>query len=95
MARVRWDRDRVRRDAEEPERVRELELVKALNFPRRAGDVLGTLQWTEAETGKVRRWVVRIGDRSDRITLESPGGRRTGSHGWTWALEKLRKYLVR
>lgn len=93
--RARWDADRKRRDKEEPERLREMAEIHALNLPKAEGDLLGTLQWTEARTGKVLRWVVRIGDRSDRITLEAPGGKRTGSHGWTWALEKLRKYLSR
>jgi hypothetical protein len=92
--RARWDADRLRRDLEEPEREREMAERRALNLPSDPGDVLGALQWTDA-TGRVRRWVVRIGDRADRITLEIPGGERTGSHGWTWALNKLRKHLTR
>jgi len=64
------------------------------NLPRRQGDALGCLQWTDFRTGKVRRWVVRIGDRVDRITVESPGGKPSPSHGWTWFLTQLRKHLV-
>lgn len=94
MAAARWAADRARRDAEEPERLRELAEIEAANLPRRSGDVLGVLQWTDARTGKVRRWTIRIGDRSDRITAETADGRRTGSHGWTWLLEHLRGYLA-
>jgi len=72
---------------------RALEEIKIDNLPRRTGDALGCLQWTDFRTGKVRRWVVRIGDRSDRITLHSPDGRNTASHGWTWVLTHLRRYL--
>jgi hypothetical protein len=64
------------------------------NLPRRQGDALGCLQWTDFRTGKARRWVVRIGDRADRITVESPGGKPSPSHGWTWFLTQLRKHLV-
>lgn len=86
--------DRERRDVETPERIRELAEIDAQNLPRKQGDALGCLQWTDFRSGKVRRWTVRIGDRSDRITLESPDGRKTESHGWSWALDHLRKYLV-
>ena len=63
------------------------------NLPRHAGDALGCLQWTDFRSGRVRRWVVEIGARRDQIVLRSPDGRRTGSHGWAWALAKLRPYL--
>jgi hypothetical protein len=53
------------------------------------------LQWVDFATGQVRRWTVRIGDRADRITLHSPDGRATESHGWSWTLTKLRKHLTR
>lgn len=94
MARARWDTDRARRDAEEPERMRELAEITAQNYPRQSGDVLGTLQWTDAASGKVRRWIIRIGSRRDQVTAETPDGRRTGSHGWTWLLDHLRGYLA-
>ena len=94
MAAARWKLDRERRNAEMPERIRELAEIAAINLPRKRGDPLGSLQWTDFRTGKVRRWVVRIGDRSDRVTLESPDGRKTESHGWTWALNHLRGFLA-
>lgn len=59
------------------------------------GDPLGCLQWTDFRTGKVRRWIVRIGDRSDRVTLETPSGKRTKSHGMAWMLEKIRAVILR
>jgi hypothetical protein len=76
------------------ERTREIEEWHVQNLPRKTGDAIGCLQWTEFGTGKVRRWTVRIGDRIDRITLESPDGRKTGSHGWSWALDHLRGFLA-
>ena len=91
---VRWDADAARRDSEMPERLRELAEIDAQNLPRKPGDPLGSLRWTDFRTGKVRRWTVRIGDRCDRITLESPDGRKTASHGWTWALDHLRGFLA-
>jgi hypothetical protein len=63
------------------------------NLPRLQGDALGCLQWTDYRTGQVRKWVVRIGDRRDRITVEAPGGQPSKSHGWTWFLTQLRKHL--
>ena len=89
----RWSLDRKRRDAEEPARIREMAEIEAINLPHKNGDALGCLQWTDFRSGKVRRWTVRIGDRMDRVTLESPDGRRTGSHGWTWVMDHLRGYL--
>jgi len=93
MAKARWDADRARRDAEEPERIRQLAEWESWNLPRKEGDILGSLQWTDARSGKVRRWIIGIGDRSDRITMEAPDGRKTESHGWTWVLARLRGHL--
>jgi len=76
------------------DRMREMAEIDTHNLPRKQGDALGCLQWTDYRTGKVRKWVVRIGDRSDRITVEAPGENPTSSHGWTWLLTKLRKHLV-
>jgi hypothetical protein len=93
MAAARWAKDRIARDAGEAERIAEIRKRAIVNLPRNAGDVLGVMQWTCAATGKVRRWVVRIGDRSDRITVESPGVTATQSHGWAWFFTKLRKAM--
>jgi hypothetical protein len=93
MNRARWDAHNARVQAEMPERIRELEAIAIENLPRHQGDPIGCLQWTDYRTGRSRHWIVRIGDRSDRVTLESPGGRRTQSHGWTWVMAKLRGHL--
>ena len=90
----RWKLERERRDAEEPARIREMAEMEIINLPRKQGDAIGCLQWADFSTGKVRRWTVRIGDRIDRITLESPDGRKTASHGWTWVLDHLRGFLA-
>lgn len=63
------------------------------NLPRKTGDPLGCLQWTDFRTGRVRRWTVRIGDRIDRVTLHCPDGRQTASHGWSWIMTHLRGFL--
>lgn len=94
MALARWSAHRERMAAEQPDRVRELAIHHVRNLPRREGDMLGLLQWTDARTGRVRRWVMRIGDRADRVTLEVPGGKPTGSHGWTWIFARLREKMV-
>ncbi len=85
---------RERRMADLPERMRELAEIEATNLPRKQGDALGCLQWTNFRTGKVTRWTVRIGDLADRITLHSPDGRSTQSHGWSWVMTKLRKHFT-
>jgi len=72
---------------------RALAEIEIENLPRRQGDSVGCLQWQDFRTGKVRRWTVRIGDRIDRITVESPGDNPSPSHGWTWFLTQLRKHL--
>lgn len=95
MAAARWSRDRERRNTEEPERLRELAEIETQNLPRRRGDALGCLQWSDFRTGKIRRWTVRIGDRRDQVTMHTPDGKGTASHGWTWILAKLRHHLCR
>lgn len=92
MAEARWKADRERRDAEMPQRIRAIAEIETINLPRRQGDALGCLQWTDFRTGKVRRWTVRIGCRRDRITVEAPGAKPSASHGWTWFLTQLRKH---
>jgi hypothetical protein len=82
-----------RRMADAPDRIREMAEWDVQNLPRKRGDALGTLQWHDFRSGKVRRWVVRIGDRIDQITLETPDGRKTKSTGWSWALDHLRGFL--
>ena len=82
-----------RRLADMPARIREMEEWDVQNKPRKQGDALGCLQWTDYRSGKVRKWCIRIGDRSDRITVESPGNAPTPSHGWTWFLTQLRKHI--
>jgi hypothetical protein len=94
MARARWDAHNARVEARMPERIRELAMIDAENLPRHQGDMLGTLQWIDARTGRARRWIVRIGDRADRITIQSPGTPPTRSHGWTWFLTHLRKKIL-
>lgn len=74
--------------------LREQEEIEIINLPRAKGDALGCLTWHDFGTGKVRRWVIRIGDRIDRITVESPGHTASKSHGWTWFLTQLRKKLA-
>ena len=76
------------------QRIRERAEWDVWNLPRKQGDALGCLQWTDFRSAKVRRWVVRIGDRMDRMTVHSPDGRCTESHGWTWILVHLRGYLA-
>ena len=90
---ARWDADRARRDAEMPDRIREMQEIEIQNMPRRQGDALGALQWHDFRSGRVHRWTVCIGDRADRITLRHPDGRATGSHGWTWVMDHLRGFL--
>ena len=94
MAQARWAKDRMERDVGQAERMEEMRERKILNLPHKQGDVLGVMQWTCARSGKVRRWVIRMGDRVDRVTVESPGGARSGGHGWAWFLAKLRGHLV-
>ena len=94
MNKARWDAERARRGVEEPERLRELAEIEAQNLPRKTGDALGCLQWTDYRTGQVRKWIFRIGERRDQITMEFPGGSKTKSHGFSWAMTQLRKHLT-
>lgn len=93
MAAARWKADRERRAAEMPERIRELAEIEAMNLPRRKGDALGCLQWHDFRTGKVMRWTIEIGSRSDQVVMRAPGGKRSRSHGWTWIIDHLRPVL--
>jgi hypothetical protein len=73
---------------------RALAELETQNLPRHQGDPLGCLQWTDFRTGRVRRWIIRIGDRRDRITIQSPATSPSPSHGWTWFLTQLRKHIT-
>jgi len=89
LANARWAKDRARRDAEEPERIRELMLARILGEgPVEAGQYVGTLQWSD-HTGKVRRWTIRRGERSGSIAIYGV----TGSKTITWLLDRLRRHL--
>ena len=89
LAAARWAKDRARRDAEEPERRRELELARILGEgPIEPGQYVGTLQWSD-HTGKVRRWTIRRGHRAGQITVDGVTGTRT----MTWMLDRLRRHL--
>jgi hypothetical protein len=69
------------------------DLTDALSIPQQ-GDAIGSLQYRDFRTGKVRRWTVLRGDRADRVVLRSPDGRQTQAHGWTWVMDHLRGYLA-
>lgn len=89
-AKARWDADRKRRDAEEPARIREIELQKVLGTgPPNEGDFIGTLSWHGAD-GIKRKWVVRQGCASNRIRVD--GTKR--DHGWSWLFDKLRRHCA-
>ena len=68
------------------------DIVDAMAVPH-SGDAIGSLQYHDFRTGKIRRWTVLRGDRVDRVMLRSPDGRKTRSHGWTWILDHLRGHL--
>lgn len=88
-ARRRWDLDRARRDAEEPERLREMELARILGEgPIEAGQYVGTLQWHGAD-GKIRRWTFRRGRRAGSVLIDRIDKPRTV----TWILDRLRRHL--
>ena len=87
---ARWDADRHRRDAEEPERLLEL----ARHPTRLEGDPIATLEYRDLRSGEIHRWTVLLGDRRDRVKLRHPDGRTTLSHGWAWVCSQLRPYLA-
>ena len=90
MALRRWEIDRQERKAGEAERMAEI----AAHPPVRSGDAVGSLEYRDYRTGKVRRWTVLHGERRDQVALRAPDGRRTNSHGWTWILNHLRGFLA-
>ena len=94
MGLVSQAKQRAKREAGMPARIRELAEIEIMNLPRKQGDALGSLQWTDFRTGKVRRWIFRIGSRADQVTMHNPDGRGTASHGWTWIMDHLRGHLA-
>jgi hypothetical protein len=88
-AKIRWDRYRAQKDAEMPDRIREMERQRVLGEgPVEEGDFLGTLSW-QGRDGVKRKWIIRRGGRRDQIRID--GTRK--DHGWSWFLEKLRARL--
>lgn len=89
LARSRWYKDRARRDAEEPARIRETAISYAIGEgPIAPGDYVGTLQW-HGNDGKVTRWVVRRGNRSGQVVIDGIAGPKTA----TWLMAKLRVHI--
>jgi hypothetical protein len=89
LARIRWDKDKARRDAEEPRRLYEMEVARAIGEgPIAAGDYVGALQW-HGNDGKVTRWIVRRGNRSGQVMIDGKDGPRTA----TWLMDKLRVHI--
>jgi len=86
---ARWAKDRARRDAEEPARLREMEIARIIGEgPIEQGQYVGTLEWRD-HTGKVRRWVIRRGSRSGSIQIDGIDSPKTV----TWLLDRLRQHL--
>ena len=94
MALARWKKDRERRMDGIEERRREMMIEAIENLPKVCGDPTHIFQIQNLATGKVDRWLIRRGDRVDRVTMENMKGKRTASHGWTWILNHLRGYLA-
>jgi hypothetical protein len=89
LARIRWEKDRARRDAEEPARIAAMEMARIIGEgPVEPGQYVGTLQWSD-HTGKVRKWTIRRGDRSGSVMIDGVEGRKTV----TWVLDRLRRHL--
>jgi hypothetical protein len=53
----------------------------AANPPLAEGDASGAIQWTNFRTGKVTRWTVLRGDRTNNYRLRSPNVRMTARVG--------------
>ena len=66
----------------------------AANPPLAEGDAIGAIQWTNFKTGKVTRWTVLRGDRTNNYRLRSPDGRVSKPHGMAWILEKVRPVIL-
>lgn len=90
MAAARWAKHRARREEGEAERLLEL----AAHPPICEGDAIARLEFHDFRSGEVRRWVVKATRDPRRVTLETPDGRTTKAHGWTWHLDKLRGHLA-
>lgn len=90
-ARVRWDADRKRRDAEEPARVCEAEIAEVTGEGRalRPGEYFGTIEYRE-RSGKVHRITLRQGKRKNSFQIDGC----ENEHGKTWVLDKLRRKII-
>jgi hypothetical protein len=69
------------------------EIADALEIPHE-GDAVGSFQYHDFRTGKVRRWTVLRGDRADRVMLRYMDGRQTKPHGWTWIMDTMRGHMA-
>ena len=67
----------------------------AANPPLAEGDCLGSLTWHNHRSGRVTRWAVERGPRSNNYRLRSPDGRRSLPHGMAWILTKIRMVILR
>lgn len=64
------------------------------NPPLRKGDAMGSIQFQCFITGKVHRWTVLRGSRSNNYQLRTPDGRCSKPHGMAWILDHLRPVLL-
>lgn len=93
MAEIRWERDRARREALAGEAEKEMAQREAAHPRVKKGMAVGSIEYRDFRTGKIMRWTVLLGDRVDRVMLRAPSGACTRSHGWTWVMDHLRRWL--
>ena len=74
-----------------PEVLRDMEV----NPPLTEGDCLGSLTWHNHRSGRITRWGVERGPRSNNYRLRSPDGRKSRPHGMAWLLTKIRMIILR
>lgn len=59
------------------------------------GTPIGSFQWQDFRTGKIRRWTVLRGNRRNNYRLRTPDGRQSLAHGLAWCLAKVRRVILR
>jgi len=90
MNKSRWHADRKRRDAEEAERVAEMEFRRVIGEgPTEPGQFLGSLSWQGAD-GVKRKWVIRRGQSRNRISVDGI----EKENGWSWLFDRLRRHCA-
>lgn len=72
----------------------ERETAEALSPPIQMGDAIGMMEYRDFRNGRIYRWTVCRGDRTNNFSIRHPDGRQSKPHGMAWLLDRIRPVIL-